>query len=337
MGLDYSAFNQPITKADIDAYRSWKQQNASANPLVGKILGIIGIVILGGIIVTVIISIIVSGFDTSSVIVAAIVIVTAVAVFFAIRASLKQTVKLHKFAAANSLSLLLNVPNPGYAGMFFEQGHSRSLIASLLFPSGLQIGNYRYVTGSGKNSQTHDLGFMRIKLPRQLPHMVLDAKGNNLFGKISNLPASFHGQTLSLEGNFDKYFTLYAPKEYERDALYIFTPDVMAAVIDAGYAYDMEVIDDHLVLYARRHLKLTSEAELSSLLTVADKIGKEIHHQSQRYADERVNNRTLDVVAAQGRRLKKRVGISTIIVTVLVLAYVIFNIVNNFLSFNQAL
>ena len=43
-------------------------------------------------------------------------------------------------------------------------------------------------------------------------------------------------QVLSLEGDFDRYFTLYCPKEYERDALYVFTPDLMALLDRRGGA-----------------------------------------------------------------------------------------------------
>ena len=75
--------------------------------------------------------------------------------------------------------------------------------------------------------------------------MVLDARSNNgLFGG-TNLPSQFSkDQILSLEGDFSEYFTLYCPREYERDALYVFTPDLMALLIDQTSTFDVEIVDD---------------------------------------------------------------------------------------------
>jgi hypothetical protein len=98
-----------------------------------------------------------------------------------------------------------------------------------------------------------------IQLDRALPHMVLDAVQNDrkiLGQRVSNLPARFDlAQRLSREGDFDRYFTLYAPADYERDALYVFTPDLMALLIDEagsgeGGSMDVEIIDDRMYVYA---------------------------------------------------------------------------------------
>lgn len=48
-------------------------------------------------------------------------------------------------------------------------------------------------------------------------------------------------QVLSLEGDFDRYFTPYCPKQYERDALSVFTPDLMALCIDEAAPFDIEI------------------------------------------------------------------------------------------------
>ncbi|MEO7546479.1 MAG: hypothetical protein ABIT21_09370 [Terrimesophilobacter sp.] len=76
-----------------------------------------------------------------------------------------------------------------------------------------------------------------------VPNMILDAKSNNFLW--TNLPQNFsRNQVLSLEGDFDKHFTLYCPKEYEHDALYVFTPDLMTRLIDHAAGYDVELVDD---------------------------------------------------------------------------------------------
>jgi hypothetical protein len=139
--------------------------------------------------------------------------------------------------------------------------------------------------------------------------MVLDARDNNALGRFSNLPDVFNrNQTLKLEGNFNNYFTLYAPAEYARDALYVFTPDVMAALIDSGSKYDLEVMDNSLWIYSKGRFDM-NEPTLRQLLKIADTIGGELGDQSAGYVDERVGDRSANIVAAPGKRLKKSINL----------------------------
>ena len=153
--------------------------------------------------------------------------------------------------------------------------------------------------------------------------MVLDAKKNNMFGKISNLTDTFdRSQTLALEGDFNEYFTLYAPKQYERDALYVFTPDVMAKLIDNGAQFDMEVIDDELYIYKSGRIGLTDEAQLRSILSIFDTIAAELKDQTDYYADERVGDRAQNIVAVPGARLKH--GVNWVVVAIVVAMFVFY-------------
>ena len=135
-------------------------------------------------------------------------------------------------------------------------------------PRFVEFANYQYTTGSGKNRTTHRWGYVAIKLDVPLPHIVLDARSNNgLFG--SNLPATFDkDQRLSLEGDFDQHFALYCPEGYERDALYLFTPDIMARFIDNAAALDVEIVDDWLFLYGKREFSTLDPATWAWLFSV---------------------------------------------------------------------
>lgn len=232
----------------------------------------------------------------------------------------ERLIRLHRFTTAHGMSMLHDRKDPDYNGMVFDEGHSRVLNEALILADGTEIGNYTYVTGSGKNRSTHTFAFVRIPLERALPHMVLDAKGNNFFGLMSNLPDTFgKDQTLSLEGDFDTHFTLYAPRQYERDALYVFTPDVMAALIDNGSGYDMETIDTDLYIYRNNHFDLLNGEQLSSLFGIIDTIAGELRSQTKRYADERVGDRSMNMITPQGARLKK--GVNWVVVGIVVLYF----------------
>ncbi|MFT4220160.1 MAG: hypothetical protein QM611_06545, partial [Microbacterium sp.] len=198
--------------------------------------------------------------------------------------------RLHRFARANGMSYLPVLDNPPLPGMIFSVGSSRTS-ADLVrgeHPRFVEFANYSFETGSGKETTTHRWGYVAVKLNTPLPHIVLDALSNNgLFG-ASNLPASFDkGQRLSLEGDFDRYFALYCPRGYERDALYLFTPDIMARFIDNAAALDVEIVDDWLFLYAQRNFATLDPATWAWLFSVVGALLDKLA-QWERWRDERM-------------------------------------------------
>lgn len=186
------------------------------------------------------------------------------------RTAAVRMLRLDRFARANGMTYQPRLDRPGLPGMIFGIGSARQ--ASDLVrgdrPRFVEFANYRYTTGSGKNKTTHSWGYVAVKLDVPLPHIVLDARGNNgIFG--SNLPATFgKDQRLSLEGDFDEYFSLYCPQGYEPDALYLFTPDIMARFIDNAAALDVEIVDDWLFLYAKRDFSTLDPATWAWLFSV---------------------------------------------------------------------
>lgn len=326
MKLNYASLSQPVTPADIAAYKQYLTDNklSSKHPsffvfaVIGLCAAVFTLTPLIGIAATEGVQAALTPFFIVLIVVSAVIAFVVIA----IRVQTEKFAKLHKFAVENNLTFRTNIPDPVYAGMPFDEGHSRRIDEAFFFPDGGEIGNYEYTTGSGKHQTTHYWGYIRIKLNRKLPNMVLDAKKNNILGRFSTLPDSFNrSQTLPLEGDFNNYFTLYAPKEYERDALYVFTPDVMAALVDSGQSYDMEVVDDNLMIYQLGKIQLDSQSELEKLTAIIDHIGSELRDQSHRYADERVGDRTQNIVAEPGRRLKSGIGIGTIIIFILIVLY----------------
>ena len=197
--------------------------------------------------------------------------------------------RLDRFARANGLTFLPSAV-PAYPGAIFGLGQGRLATDHLATATGryLDLGNYRYSTGSGDDRTTHQWGFLALKLDRVLPHILLDAKANNgLFG-TSTLPISFdRAQVLSLEGDFDRYFTLYCPKDYERDALYVFTPDLLALLIDESRHFDVEIVDDWMFVYSATRFDMTDPGTLRRLFRIVDTVGAKTLRQTARYSDER--------------------------------------------------
>lgn len=230
------------------------------------------------------------------------------------------------FASANGLTYLHEAPAPGHPGLIFGLGDRRRCETVLhRAEPALELGSYRYTTGSGKNRATWRWGYVALRLPRRLPHMLLDARGNNsILG--SNVPIAFdRSQVLSLEGDFDRHFTLYCPKEYERDALYVFTPDLMALLIDESAGFDVEIVDDWLFLYTRGTLRIDDPHTLQRVFSIVDTVGAKAHRQTRRYSDERIGDRSVDLVAPRGQRLRRRVTTSQL--TWVVIGVVLFTVI----------
>jgi hypothetical protein len=241
-----------------------------------------------------------------------------------------QYVRLYRFAQVNNLVYKPSLDNSNHNGIIFNIGKCRIVINQLISNSNkiFEIANYTYTVGSGKSEHIEKKGYVMIQLDRNLPHMVLDSKSNNtnLFGiSLSNLPVSFkNNQKLSLEGDFDKYFTLYAPKEYKRDALYVFTPDLMSLFIDESNSFDAEIVDNKLYIYSKIPFNMLDESILKRIFKIIDTVGTKIISQTKQYADERVENRMVNVVSEPGRRLKRQV--SWVAIAVLVAIFIYFAI-----------
>lgn len=269
----------------------------------------------------------------SYIIVLALILLFAFATLFV---SIRINILLEEFAKANNMIYWPTMNYDNRAGMIFNQGRLRSFSEVLSSDTRgfSEIGNYQYTVGSGKNRRTYRYGYVRIKLPRRLPNMILDSKKNNYFGgRISNLPEGFgKDQRLSLEGDFDKYFTLYAPAQYKRDALYVFTPDVMHALITAAHDYDCEVVDDDFYIYSSKTFVVYKQKDLEDIMKIVSKLGKELIEQADYYADERVGDRTMNIVAAPGARLKTRMSTISIIIFGCVTIYFLIDIIGSFVN-----
>ncbi|MFT4259876.1 hypothetical protein [Microbacterium sp.] len=176
------------------------------------------------------------------------------------------TFRLSRFAAANSMEYIERIDAPPLPGMIYTSGTGRMATDVVRGTAGrfVEFGNYQYTTSSGKNSTTHHWGYVAIKLDAPLPHIVLDALGDNTLG--SDVAAGFsRDQRLSLEGDFDRYFSLFCPSGYEADALYLFTPDVMMRFVDHLAHLNVEIVDDWMFFYTRRAVSTLDPATWSWL------------------------------------------------------------------------
>ena len=155
-----------------------------------------------------------------------------------------------------------------------------------------------------------DVGYLAITLPRRVPNMVLDARSNDRgpFSSLIRRPAAH--QHLSLEGDFDTRFRLYVPTGYERDALYVFTPDLMALLVDETGDLDVELRDDQLIVSKPGGFDLADPTTWRRFDRIRATVGAKTWNRTDLYADERaapeLQYDAAGTVAADGARLRGR-------------------------------
>ncbi len=169
------------------------------------------------------------------------------------------------------------------------------------YEPGLQIAVATYQgSKSDPKGPRNAFRYLTTRLPRDLPHLMIDSRRNGSLRGM--LPGT---ERMSLEGDFDRHFAVYAPKGYERDALELLTPDVMACLIDYGRHWDVEVVEDRLIVASNKVRGWSDRNEITALLRFSELFGDEIGHQAKTYSDPRASH-PRSQVAVGGQRLKRR-------------------------------
>lgn len=128
--------------------------------------------------------------------------------------------------------------------VMFRQGHSRRMhhvIVGTAEGRALRISSYRFTIGSGKHSTTYPYTVFEFRFSGQFPHLYLNQRFNGYSVSV--------GEAVPLPAEFEKKFTLRAPREYEIEALEVFTPDLLAYLLDAEFEHDLEIVDQELLIF----------------------------------------------------------------------------------------
>lgn len=135
---------------------------------------------------------------------------------------------------------------------------------------------YQYVIGDNlSDSEIRLYRGMEITLPKFLPHIYLDAHTNDkMFGPRYTFPRNYQ---ISLEGDFDAYFQMYALPAYKSVALSVITPDVMSTLMDHSVHFDVEIDGNKLRIISNKRVYDRHDRE-AQLLAAAQLVLPEITH-----------------------------------------------------------
>lgn len=174
-------------------------------------------------------------------------------IYSSIQQNKKIDALMAQFALVNSWQYTAVNRQVKNVGTVFSVGHSKSMqniFSGTKRDLPFSFYTYSYVVGYGKNQQVYDLQVFELTLPRTLPHMVIDSLVESGNGRGSTLPIEFaESQKIELEGDFSKYFALYAPDNYGITALTVLAPDVMETLMKFAASCDIEIIQNKLYFY----------------------------------------------------------------------------------------
>jgi hypothetical protein len=178
---------------------------------------------------------------------------------------------MQQFAEANGFTYSINRGPSGLDGSLFRIGDNRSffdVVTGQYASHPVALFTYSYTTGSGKSRQVHQYTVFDVQFDTAMVDILLESGGHSFVEFGGSMFSSLTGHELvKLEGDFNKYFSLSVPKGYEIEALEIFTPDVMAELIDRCKGLSLEIVNDHLYIYD--HKIVCTKVDLYELYGVA--------------------------------------------------------------------
>jgi hypothetical protein len=149
-------------------------------------------------------------------------------------------------AKSNNISLayapfIYGISSQASTSMAFEGS-----IGGTLF----NVFTYTYYKDTRSGKDSFPFTVFRFSVTKPLPHIVLDSRKND--GIISSIPRYFNDdQRIELEGDFNNYFDLFAPRDYEIETLDILSPDFMQMLIDFHSDFDVEINKTEIYLISK--------------------------------------------------------------------------------------
>jgi len=164
------------------------------------------------------------------------------------RSTIRAHYRLARFGRVNGLSYAPGPLTDAHMGEAAARGMYVTRVMRPRTARPVEFGNHELDRGSQAAGITQYGGYAMVGLRRELPHIRVLSHGTRLRRAMTPTVDVARSQRLELEGDFDRHAALYCPEGYERDALYLFTPDVMAVLVDRVRGFDVEIRGDRLLL-----------------------------------------------------------------------------------------
>ncbi len=149
--------------------------------------------------------------------------------------------------------------------IYLAIGHSRrmvNVITGSYLEHPIQFFDFRSVIGYGKHRRYVNFSVFEVEYKSSLRSFLLLSRkmrysSGNLYDGFQNA----FGRKIKLEGDFNKYFNLYVPEDYEIEVLQIFTPEIMAKFIDLAPDLTFEFTQNKLFICTNKIISKKTDLE----------------------------------------------------------------------------
>lgn len=160
-----------------------------------------------------------------------------------------------------------------FKGHFLEIGHSqtiRDVLSGTYRNAPVRIFTYSFTIGYGKNQHTYSYTGFELKTKDNLPEIIIHPKSVTDIIGFGDEWKPNGTKNISLEGNFNDYFKVYAPENSEIETRQILAPDVMADLIDNYKEFIQEFSGDSMYVISTKVIQ--ERASFMNLLSLIDKL-----------------------------------------------------------------
>jgi hypothetical protein len=210
--------------------------------------------------------------------------VIIIGIFIAIAKSVYENTIFKAFANSNNFDYQKKGIVPTQTGHLFFVGNSNKI-------SDVISGNYSnrqflfflysYDIGYGKNRRSYHRAVLTISYGVNLPTFIMRRSGIKalLEEEGDKIKSNGYTERLQLEGDFNKHFEVFIPKDTEQDVLTILTPDILELLLPLD-KYEIELTPSgDFYLYTFKYI--TKKQELIDIYRIVEAINIKIGNQAE--------------------------------------------------------
>jgi len=287
--VDYSALRSPVTKHDVDAYR--RESRAAGFPWATTFTP--KFVLFGVCLIAFAVAVSIAVVNFFSAVFASadgagpgtvtfIVLLSAVlagALVQLARVLLsarfwESWLRLTRFAQDNTFEFSPESPSPAYPGSIFFLPASSTLVDHVRSRTGpfFEVGTYRSADASGDQRVTNR-GFIAARIEQPIPPLTLHSAGaRSILGLAALRHRSPHPDRLPIAAGLGDHFTLYGTAGHENDARALFTPGLVALLVNSPVPVELEVVDDWVFVYSTKPFGIRDSAVMEWALGIVNAV-----------------------------------------------------------------
>lgn len=203
---------------------------------------------------------------------------------------------VYQLATDNGWSFYAGKYTPELRGYFFRQSVYRAVYPVITVPTDnlflgqpeLDFGNFYFTLKPRHKYDAEQRGFVGLTLSRKMPHIIIAQQSRGFINKPKGLiekPKS--NQKSDIAYAFDQKYSIYLPKNYERDVYEILTPDLMDILLRLSSSCNFEIIDNRLYAYKNNSFNLFVKESYSEIFQTILVIAALIDDKAKKYYDWR--------------------------------------------------